>query len=196
MPGYGAQKINAAHVYGGLALTAKTIRELTGVRIDYYVMTNPKAVIKLVDLLGGITLYVEKDMRYIDRAGGLDINLKEGWRRLNGKEAHDYIRFRHDNEGDIGRVARQQNFFRAVNQSLHRPTNIIKAPFAILSALGEVKTDLPLGQAVRLLMFFRTLKAGDVRTATLSGEALNVEGVGACWVPNKQDTAAIVKEFF
>ncbi len=196
IPGYGMQKINAAHVYGGIRLTEQTVTQLIGVKIDNYVEVNPRAIIKLVDLLGGVLLVVEKDLRYVDKAQGLDINLKQGWRRLSGKQAHDYIRFRHDAMGDIGRVERQQHFLKALNQTLKRPANIIKAPFAIMIALRQIKTDLAVAKVVRLLFFVRSLGDNDIRTVTLSGEALDVQGVGSSWVANKSDLAKIIKEFF
>ncbi|MFH1347966.1 MAG: LCP family protein, partial [Candidatus Margulisiibacteriota bacterium] len=63
IPGFGRQKINAAHVYGGTALTKQTIAQLIKQPVDYYIEITPPAVTKMVDLLGGVTIDVEKDMR-------------------------------------------------------------------------------------------------------------------------------------
>ncbi|MDD5593796.1 MAG: LCP family protein, partial [Candidatus Margulisbacteria bacterium] len=114
IPGFGYNKINAANVLGGVALTKKTVSELTGVGVDYYVKLNPAAVTDLVNLLGGINIFVERDMYYVDRAQNLFINLKHGWHKLSGLEAQDYMRFRHDAAGDIGRVERQQKFIQTL----------------------------------------------------------------------------------
>lgn len=196
IPDYGMRKINAANVYGGIDLTKRTVTRLTGVQIDKYIEVNPQAVIKLVDLLGGVVLIVEKDMRYTDRAQGLDINLKSGWRRLSGKQAHDYIRFRHDAMGDIGRVERQQKFLKAIDHSLTKPSNLIKAPLAIMLAQQNIKTDLSLSALARLLVFLRSIRSDDIRTATLSGEALDVQGVGSSWVINRTEMDRLIKEYF
>ncbi|MDD5382093.1 MAG: LCP family protein [Candidatus Margulisbacteria bacterium] len=196
IPGYGQQKINASSVYGGIPLLEESVSGLTGKKIDHYLEVKPAAVTKLVDLLGGVTLLVEKDMRYVDRAQKLDINLKEGWQKLSGKKAHEYIRFRHDLYGDIGRIERQQNFLKALIKTSAKPSNIIKAPFAISLALQEIKTDLPLTQTIRLLNFSRTISFGDIKTHTISGESSLVEGAGSVWLINKNDLNRIIKEFF
>ncbi len=65
--GHGVTKINAANYHGGPALTAKTVSELLdGVGIDRYVRVNIQGIEKLVDALGGVTVYVPKDLKYKD----------------------------------------------------------------------------------------------------------------------------------
>lgn len=157
IPGRGWQKINAANVFGGTALVKKTIENLTGKEIDYFIKVNPYAAIKLVDLLGGINVYVENDMYYVDHAQNLNINLKKGWHRLSGKEAEGFIRFRHDALGDIGRIGRQQIFLETIFRSFTRPANLLKAPVAFEIALKYVQTDVPFLKMIRLANFARML---------------------------------------
>ena len=73
----GIQKINAAHAIGGIDMTIKTIEDTLGVKIDRYIMVHDDAVKELVRALGGVDIYVEKDMRYHDFAGNLHIDLKK-----------------------------------------------------------------------------------------------------------------------
>jgi LCP family protein required for cell wall assembly len=196
VPKYGMMKINAANAYGGVPLLRQTVSDLTHQNINYYLEVKPTAITRLVDLIGGVTLYVEKDMYYIDRAQRLDINLKKGWQKLSGKQAHDYIRYRNDIQGDIGRISRQQTFLKALSESLTRPTNILKAPFAIRSALQEIKTDLPLPLAFRLMNFSRMLSPADVRTVLASGEVSYVEQAGSVWVLNPEGFEKELRELF
>ncbi|MBU0671996.1 MAG: LCP family protein, partial [Candidatus Margulisbacteria bacterium] len=170
LPGIGNRKINAANAFGGIKLVKETIYQLTQQPIDYYVVIKPPAVTKMVDILGGVTLDVEKDMRYWDRAQGLDIDLKKGLQKLSGKQAHDYIRFRHDTFGDIGRIGRQQKFLKALSKTLTSPSNAVKAPFAIHTALQEIKTNLPLPMTIRLLNWSRTLDVANLKSVMLPGE--------------------------
>lgn len=193
IPGYGMQKINTANVYGEVALLKQTVSNFTNQNIDYYFEIKPTAITKIVDLLGGVSIYVEKDMHYVDRAQNLNINLKKGEQRLSGKQAHDYIRFRHDIQGDIGRIERQQKFLKALVQALTKPTNILKAPFAIHTSLQEIKTDLPLSQSIRLLNLARML---DVKTATVLGKVSYIEKVGSVWLPDKAALTQQIKELF
>jgi len=117
IPGHGMKKINAANVYGGPALTAQTVSKLlNGVGIDRYVRINILGMGKLIDALGGVTVYVPKDMKYRDDSQHLYINLKAGKRHLNGDQALQLLRFRHDALGDIGRIQRQQMVLRALSE--------------------------------------------------------------------------------
>ena len=196
IPGYGWQKINAAHVYGGINLTKNTIAKLTGKNLDYYLEVNPYGVIKLVDLLGGIRIYIEKDMYYVDRAQNLYINLKKGWQKLSGKEAQNYLRFRHDEQGDIGRIARQQNFLQTLFLNFSRPTNLLKVPMAFQIALQNIKTDLPLLKAIRVLNFLRMCSPKDIYTFTASGEVSSAEKVGSIWLLDKNYLEKILNDYF
>jgi anionic cell wall polymer biosynthesis LytR-Cps2A-Psr (LCP) family protein len=135
-------------------------------------------------------------MYYTDRAQDLNINLKRGWQKLDGKKAHDYIRFRHDAQGDIGRIERQQKFLRAFAQSLLKPSNLVKAPFAIITALAEIKTDLPITNFIRLVNWTRSLGPISIKTITIPGEATTLEGAGSVWLINKSGMQDAIKELF
>ncbi len=193
IPRHGRQKINAANVYGSVPLLKETVSSFLQQDVDYYIEIKPTAISKLIDLMGGVTLYVEKDMRYADRAQKLDINLKKGWQKLSGKKAQDYIRFRYDIQGDIGRVERQQKFLKALTKTLTKPTNILKAPFAIRLLLEEIRTDLPLSQTIRLLNLARM---ASIKSVMASGEVSYIPRVGSVWRPNKPAIEETVRELF
>jgi LCP family protein required for cell wall assembly len=196
IPGYGMQKINAANVYGGIGLTEQTISNLTGLHIDGYISIDPSAVVKLVDLIGGVTLYVEKDLYYTDRAQKLYINLKQGWRRLSGIEAQGYIRFRHDATGDIGRIERQQKFMQTLFQSFASPSNLLRAPLAIDIAMQNIKTDLPLSQLIRLTNFARMLSMDELKSFTAPGEVGESSYAGSIVNLNKPELDKIIRDYF
>lgn len=137
IPGHRPGKINAAHAFGGPDLAVETVSKLLGCPIEYYVKTTVTGLVKLVDMAGGVYIKVDKDMHYVDRHGGLYINLKAKPEKqlLNGTQAMGYVRFRHDVIGDygykiengkkvpMGRVVRHQYFFRALaNRMLALPT--------------------------------------------------------------------------
>jgi LCP family protein required for cell wall assembly len=196
IPGYGMQKINAANVYGGIDLLKETLSDLTGIKIDYYLAVNPAAAIKMVNLLGGIEIDVEKDLYYVDRAQNLYINLKMGKHKLSGEEAQGYIRFRHDAEGDIGRIERQQKFLRALFLAFAKPVNLYKVPIGIQLALGSIKTDLPLAKTIRLLNFARMITPARTIATTAPGEAGLSESAGSIWLLNRIELDKIIKDHF
>ena len=64
-------------------MTIKTIEKTLGIKIDYYIVFNYDSVKKLVTALGGVPVYVEKDMHYTDRSGGLYVNPPKGEKILD-----------------------------------------------------------------------------------------------------------------
>jgi LCP family protein required for cell wall assembly len=196
IPGYGMMKINVAHAYEGAPLVKRTVENFTGLRIDHYLKIRPTAVTKLVDQLGGLTLDVEEDMQYVDRAQGLMINLKKGKQKLSGKEAHDYIRYRDNLRGDIARIARQQKFLKALFLSLVNPANVFKAPFAVQACLQEIETDLALSQTLRILNWSRMLEINKVSTVMAPGDVSYIRGAGSVWMVDEAALAEEIKQLF
>ena len=96
---------------------------------------------------------VQKRMRYVDRAGGLDINIQPGRQLLDGKTALKYVRFRKDALGDIGRIQRQQQFIKALVKKAYDPRVLIKFPELAAQAMKIFKTDMSPTLAVQLAGF-------------------------------------------
>ena len=196
IPGHGWAKINAANVYGGEDLLERTLEQTFNIEVDNYIKINPSAAIKLIDLLGGVDVYVENDMYYNDRAQNLHIDLKKGWHKLGGKAAQEYMRFRHDANGDIGRIGRQQGMISIVFRSLTKPSNLLKAPLAFQLATQYIQTNLPLLKIIRLANFARTLSPHDVTTFLASGESQDNTAAGSIWLVDKRNIEGILKAHF
>ena len=118
-------KINEAYADGGVKLAQSTIGQWLGMPqnerggyFDRYLVFKVDATKELIDAIGGIDLKVSKQMDYDDSWGHLHIHFKPGYQHLNGPEAVAYSRFRHDETGDIGRIARQQQVVRATINKL------------------------------------------------------------------------------
>jgi LCP family protein required for cell wall assembly len=117
IPGYGLDRINAAYSLGGAkegpALALKTVKQLTGLQINDFIDINFRGFIRVVDKLGGAFIMV--DRRYYNDTAVTNfasIDLQPGYQRLNGRDALSFVRFRHDEAGDFGRMVRQQMFLR------------------------------------------------------------------------------------
>ncbi|GIO44250.1 LCP family protein [Paenibacillus apis] len=151
IPEHGSDRINAAITYGpNTAMSA--VSELLGIPIQYYVYTDFQGFIELVDAVGGVDFYVEKDMRYTSKADNheYDINLKEGQQHLDGNTALQYVRFRHDAMSDFTRTERQRNFLKAVAEKLKTTTSIMKLPSILEKINPYIDTNLTVNDMWKL----------------------------------------------
>ncbi len=123
IPGRSWDKINHAYVYGGINLLRETLVNLTGMPIDYFVKINYKSFPRIIDMLGGVDINVEKKLYYTDYSGKLFINIPKGRQHMDGKTALGYVRFRHDPLGDIGRVQRDTKTQKPVDNSKNPGTS-------------------------------------------------------------------------
>lgn len=180
VPGHGWTKFNHAFAFGKEDLTRRTAERLLGVSIDHHVVVNMNGFRRMVDLLGGVTIDVEKDMKYDDPYDDppLHINLRKGRQRLDGERALHYVRYRSDGDGDAGRIRRQQALLLAVVAEATRPQNLTKLPALISAAYGAVRTDLSAADLARLAaQIAPDASEYSFTAATLDGTDLWVDGV-------------------
>lgn len=141
-PGHSAWtgRINEAYAYCGPRGTLTTVKELTGVPINYMITVNFRAFISIVDRLDGVHLDI--DHRYFNDNSGLGagstyarINLMPGYQKLDGRRALDFVRFRHT-DSDLYRVVRQQEFVKAFKQQVSTEWSLFQLP-GIVNAITE-----------------------------------------------------------
>ncbi|MCX5749547.1 MAG: LCP family protein [Candidatus Saganbacteria bacterium] len=169
IPGYGSRKINEAYLNGKEDLVKTTVKQLIGIDIHGYMTVDTKGFVSVVDSLGGLVFYVEKNMRYDDNWGGLHIDLKKGKQRLSGKQLEGYVRFRHDSEGDIARVRRQQASLKQIFKKLSSPAALVRLPWIIPSVKASIETDISFTGLLRIANFARSIEPSDIRIFTLPG---------------------------
>ncbi|MDJ0600245.1 MAG: LCP family protein [Crocosphaera sp.] len=195
---YELRKINEANYYGGPALAAETVSELLGgVPVDRYVRVNIQGVEKVIDALGGVNVYVPKDMKYTDHSQHLYIDLKEGEQHLDGEKAVAFLRFRHDRYGDIGRVQRQQMFMRALVEQALKPQTLLRIPEILSIISSYIDTNLTVEELVALSGFASQTKRSNVQMLMLPGR---FSGDGkqevSYWLPNPYQIKNMVAEYF
>lgn len=198
IPDYGMAKINQANVEGGPELVAQTIADNLGsIEIDRYLRVNTSAFREIVDLIGGIEVYVPKRMEYSDNTQDLHIDLYPGWQTLNGDQAEQFARFRKDNNGDIGRVQRQQMLLKAFRDRLTNPTVIPRLPQAIRVALRYVDTNLTLEETLALANFGLAIESEKLQMVMLPGRfSQPSEFQASYWLPDWNSAATILQNFF
>ena len=187
----GVNKINSAHAIGGIEMTKRTIEDTLGVHIDKYIMVHDNAVKEIVDAMDGLDVYIEKPMHYNDYAGHLHINFDKGDHRLDGQEAVEYLRFRHDALGDIGRTQRQQWLLRSLLTKLKQPSTITKIPDIISVSKKYVKTDMSFYEMSQYAALMKHVDMDKIEIATLPG-APNQRGYISYWILDPVKTQEVI----
>ena len=191
--GHGWDKINAAYAYGGEKLSQRTLEDFLGVNMDHYVIINTHAFQKIIDAIGGVDIDVEKRMYYADPwddDGGLVIDLQPGRQHMDGKTAVTYVRYR-DEEGDIGRIKRQQKFMKACMDKVTSPSIIPKLPIIIKECLSAVKTDLSFRQMLELAGTLRDAQKNGLKTDMVPGKPMYIKGI-SYWIPDVQELRSTI----
>ncbi|AZN39498.1 LCP family protein [Paenibacillus albus] len=182
--GHGDGRINTALALGGPNLAMKTIGDLLGLNIQYYVYTDFEGFKSLIDALGGIKNFdVEKDMNYVDNADGnrYDIHLKKGVQDLDGTKALQYVRFRHDAMSDFTRTERQRKLLSAVSDELKSGWNLLKMKKIVDSIQPYVESNIEVTDMMKLAQLgVKTSVAGQTQVPPM--ELLGGEKVGGASV--------------
>lgn len=185
------EKINHAFAKGGVNMSVRTVEETFGIRINRYLVMSNTGIINFIDKIGGLPIYIEKDMRYGDRSAGLYVNLKKGPHKLSGDEAEGYLRFRNDELGDIGRIGRQQWFFNAVLEALKDPQILAKLPEAIKELPKYIQTDMSVFELSQYAMLAKTIDKSDIHVATIPGGPSS-KGEVSYWILDPEKTQDMI----
>jgi LCP family protein required for cell wall assembly len=198
IPDIGITKINHANWEGGPTLAAQTVSyTLNGVPIDRYVRISTDALRELIDLLGGVRVFVPERMLYEDKTQKLKIDLEPGWQTLNGDEAEQFARFRQDGFGDVGRVQRQQQLIRAMRDRLTDPTVLPKIPEAIQLFQTYIDTNLSLEEMLALAHFSLELNQDNFRMVMLPGRFSDPsEYIASYWLMDEVGRDQVMWEYF
>ena len=167
---------------GGVERRIEEISDMLGIVIDGYVKVDINGFIALVDYLDGVDFYVPVDMNYDDPVQNLHIHYQKGMQHLNGQQAMEVARYRHDNNNpdgtpgpnqdytDVGRTKTQQEILIALAKKVLAWDSLTKINGFVEIFNQHVETDLTLNN-----MLFFAQKAVDldvnsgVETATLEG---------------------------
>lgn len=141
-PIHGEIKANALFALGGIQETETEVSNLLGRPLQHHILINLRAIRKMGDAVGGLELNVPKAMYYNDSSQNLNIALEPGLQTLKGKDLEGFIRFRHDELGDIGRMERQKLVITALLKKLATPEILARLPQLISVVGSDIKTDL------------------------------------------------------
>ena len=181
------KKINSVYAYygggeNGIKAVYKEIAQLVGFEPDYQVVVEWDAIGEIVDAMDGVYFDVPYNMNYHDPYQDLVIEQEKGYRLLNGDDAMQVIRWRHNDDGtgypdsDLGRIKTQQNFLKAVIKQLLQVKNVTKIGEFATVFQNNVETNLSFQE----MLWFG-------QQAVMGG--LKLENVNFLTMPNKLASA-------
>ncbi len=188
-----SKKINMVNQLQGPKASCKTVAELLGTEVDYYVLTNFSGFERIIDLMGGV--YMDVDINLSSPWSG--VYLTKGYKCLSGKEALKYARYRGVKDGDIGRTHRQQKLMKAlITQSLQK-SNIGKFPELSAELRRNVDTNLSTSDLLYLSTSILRIDNGNIITQTLPGYHYTDPYSGASyWEVDRQVSRQIINNLF
>jgi LCP family protein required for cell wall assembly len=168
IPGHGAGKINDAMAFGGPGLTVRTIENLTGIRIDFWLLTSFRDFIDMVNGVDGIRV----DVPYAMHDSYSGANFSAGKQRLNGGEALAFARNRHDTpKGDFSRSANHGLLMKAGLAELRK--DFERRPALLFSWIASlwrnIQTDLPFTTVIDLALTATQVSPSNVKNLVVPG---------------------------
>jgi LCP family protein required for cell wall assembly len=171
----GLMMFNEAYAIGGPVCTVKTVEQLTHIRMDHFVVVDFNGFRRIVDALDGVEVCVPEPVH--DPIGHID--LPGGTYTVKGDQALDYVRIRHviSDNGDIGRMARQQAFLASMTNkavslgTLTNPVRLYQFLDAVTSAISADEGLASLQDLMSLGRQLRNIGLDHVRFLTVPFEA-------------------------
>lgn len=195
-------KINAIYRGKNIIPLVEEVQELLDVKIDYYLVFDTKMVHELVDAVGGVEIDVPMRMKYDDGTQDLHIDLQPGLQVLNGNQAEQFVRFRHNNDysiqykrGDLGRTEAQQKFMKAFISTVLKPENLLKAPEIINIAIKNTQTNVTAREATKYITDAAKLDVNGIYTVTAPGSTPYINNI-SYFKMNEEEARRIIKDEF
>ena len=196
IPGIGVTKMNAAYTYGGPRLAIKTFEDITGLPINYFIRVDFAGFWHIVDIVGGVYLPIDHRYYVPVGAGFQSIDLQPGYQLLKAKQSLNFVRFRHDQNGDFTRMVRQQMFLREVQrQALRWSGNWGRVLAMTRAIMGQTTTDLDsLSKLLPVVNLALTLNTAHIYQTHVEGSTPTINGVDYV-VDTSEQIAAAVQQF-
>ncbi len=213
--GGGYQKINAALAFGQYRAENGTVKEpvetvieevkaLTGLPVNYFMLVDFDGFKDIIEVFDGVDFNVPYNMDYDDPVQNLHIHLKKGPQHLDGQAAHDFVRYRHNNDGsapgeyvmgDMGRIHWQQQFVLEFLKQKLTPKYLGKSTELFDIICDNVKTNFTLKDLMTKMKFIEELSPENISFYEIPGDT---EYIDSLWwfVPDSDKITELVSDVF
>lgn len=192
------KKINASYGNGGADEVVKSVSQLTGVPINYYVEVDYNAVKSIVDAIGGIKVEVPNNMNYDDPIDNLHIHFEKGQVVKDGDDIIKLLRWRKNNkgggypEGDLGRIKMQQQIVKlGIEKVLNG--NVMLNIFKLQDPITKyVKTNMTPNQMLYYATKAKDIIVDEIKISTIPGTTKTISGL-SFFVADKKKLSEMLK---
>ena len=198
----GSDKINSLYSKG-INKTIKAVENLTDINIDYYIVVNTRALIEIVDIIGGVEFNVPIDMDYDDPTQDLHIHLSKGMQKIDGEKAEQLLRFRHNNDNttypeeyggnDYGRMRTQREFITETLKQSMSIKNLPKIREIVNTIFENIETDLNIDDIKPYIPKAVNFYLNSVISEQLPGESEKCNNVWV-FIHDKKETKNMLQE--
>ncbi len=160
-------------------LLINKVKSITGLPVHYFVTVDFDGFMDVIEAVDGVEFNVPYDMDYDDPVQGLHIHLKAGQQHLTGQLAHDFVRFRHNNDGsapgeyvmgDEGRMYWQQQFLKELIKQKLNAQYLSKIDDVYAVFQNNVRTNLTMTEIMRNLNALMNVNLDDITSYQLPGD--------------------------
>ncbi|MFW6138004.1 MAG: LCP family protein, partial [Spirochaetota bacterium] len=170
---------------GGVEVLTSTFESLTGHNFDYYLVYDLKDVEKLVDLLGGVDVYIQNSIDYLNSEENLFIQLPQGKVHLDGAKSKELLLYRYGSDGLKTKLENHRVFLESL---LDRTPDILELTSkrrVMNTLLEDVETNLSEKDMDTLLQEARKLDSSRLLVYRMYGREITI---------NKNEYIAPVKD--
>lgn len=185
-------KINAVALYNdGISSLMELIHEQYKLPVDYYVTIDMQSLKEIVDLFGGIEVYIPKDISYKGST------LEQGYRNLDGEAAEFFVRNRNYAQADIARLDMQRYFYQGLFARI-RTANVWDLAKLAPVALKYVETNIPMDELISMGVSFLKVDSANIMMCKLPtySSAERYAGLYSIQVCDVAKTTDLLNQYF
>ncbi len=202
--GVGVNQAKANKIAQPEEILIKEIKKMTNLPIHYFMTVDFDGFKDIINAVDGIDFNVPYDMNYDDPVQNLHIHLRAGQQHLDGQGAHDFVRFRHNNDGsapgeyvlgDEGREYWQQEFLKELLKQKCNAKYISKISDLFKAVKENVRTNYTMKDLLKHMGIIKTLDINNVGSYQIPGESVYSDGVW--WYKhNSEKTNQLISDVF
>lgn len=153
----------------GTEAMKSAVENMLHIRIDKYAVFTPEDFIYFIDQANGLQLYVEQNMQHVDADGNLDIDIHQGVQNLDGNTAFEYIRFLDQEDGELGRIQRQERLLKNFISVLQDRSSLMN--WLLVKYYWKAsETNLSSSEAANFVYYLTNIPSDHLKYEILPGE--------------------------